>query len=250
LSSNRTCGPVHPTCKPPSPCSRGQFPKPVRREAVSADRLDLRDVDLRKADLGGASLQGAELHNANLQGAYLRGANLQAAQLFGANLQTARLHNANLREADLGGADLRGADFLHADLREADFFQADLRGADFGVADLRGAKLFGANLEAARLHTADLRGRNSAARLETSISTSVIRQAQPQLTSGPPSPTWRPGTPNRRRLDRRCPMVPNPTQCMIARTVRATRHQGATNDAPAPPAQIDGLLPVCCPCGK
>jgi hypothetical protein len=137
---------------------RGQFPKPVRREAVSADRLDLRDVDLRKADLGGASLQGAELHNANLQGAYLRGANLQAAQLFGANLQMARLHNANLREADLGGADLRGADFLHADLREADFFQADLRGADFGVADLRGAKLFGANLEAARLHTADLRG--------------------------------------------------------------------------------------------
>jgi hypothetical protein len=133
---------------------RGPFPKPTDPYALQADRLDLPEVDLRKAELDGADLEGALLGGAHLEGASLVGADLEGALLVSAHLERAFLIAANLKRARLEGADLKVASLLRADLKGAWLEDADLRGASLVDADLRGAWLDGADLKATRASAA------------------------------------------------------------------------------------------------
>lgn len=70
---------------------RGPFPKPRDPQAPRSARLDLRQVDLRRADLIDAHLEGAVLGRAHLEWALL-----QEARLDGAFLQATHLEGAEL----------------------------------------------------------------------------------------------------------------------------------------------------------
>jgi hypothetical protein len=147
---------------------RGPFPKPVRPFDPDADRLDLREVDLRKADLGrlhlegarltGLHLEGAQLSDTHLNGAWLGDAHLGRAQLVRANLQEAVLEDANLQKADLRGANLQEAVLEEANLQRAVLEEANLQRAELLGANLQGAELLGANLQGAWLDSANLQG--------------------------------------------------------------------------------------------
>ncbi|MEH2046431.1 pentapeptide repeat-containing protein [Nostoc sp.] len=131
-------------------------------------RLNLDNINIKRAQLKGANLQGADLRKANLQGAFLWEANLQGADLRKANLQGADLRKANLQgavlwETNLQGADLRkanlqGADLRKANLQKAVLLEANLQGTDLTEANLQAAKLWGANLQGAKLWGANLQG--------------------------------------------------------------------------------------------
>jgi Pentapeptide repeats (8 copies) len=120
--------------------------------AFDSERLDLSNVDLRKAflpdtrfdhaSLRRTHLEGAWLANASLRGADLGDARLDGASLRGANLEGAWLANASLRGADLGDARLDGASLQGADLRNA-----RLEGAQLNKTLLEGARLEGTVLE-------------------------------------------------------------------------------------------------------
>jgi Pentapeptide repeats (8 copies) len=128
-----------------------------RKPPSTGQRLDLHNVDLRKADLkfadlqgailAGADLQGAILAEAQLQGAILAGADLRGANLAGAELQGAILAEAQLQGAILAEAQLQGANLAGAELQDANLAEADLRGAFLGAARLHGAFLSGAHLQ-------------------------------------------------------------------------------------------------------
>jgi hypothetical protein len=105
------------------------------------DRLDLHEVDLRKAYV---------LH-ANLLGADLSGANLAGAVLVGVNLERASLSDVNLAKAHM-----LGCDFTYSDLHSANLEKAHIEGAILIVAGLAGANLSGAYLERADLESAYL----------------------------------------------------------------------------------------------
>jgi uncharacterized protein YjbI with pentapeptide repeats len=137
---------------------RGPFPRPARRLGADPDRLDLREVDLRKADLDGAHLKRASLGGAHLEGALLVGAHLEEAWLLGAHLEGAQLRGADLQGARLDGADLQGARLDGANLQGASLDRANLQGASLDRANLQEASLFVANLQGARLVLADLQG--------------------------------------------------------------------------------------------
>jgi uncharacterized protein YjbI with pentapeptide repeats len=137
---------------------RGPYPKPASHEAASAHRLDLREVDLRKADLDSANLAGAWLDSANLAGAWLGEANLQRVWLRRANLQRADFVKANLQRAWLGEANLQGAGLVKANLQVAHLYGANLQGARLGGANLQWARLTSANVQAAYLDEANLQG--------------------------------------------------------------------------------------------
>jgi hypothetical protein len=102
-------------------------------------RLDLANVDLRKAALNGASLQGADLFGAHLEGADLDVAHLEGARLSVAHLKRARLRGAHLEGASLFGAHLEGAYFRGAHLEGADLDGVQLEDLPFGSANLEGA---------------------------------------------------------------------------------------------------------------
>jgi uncharacterized protein YjbI with pentapeptide repeats len=82
-------------------------------------KIDLSDVDLRKAnlelawlkraDLSGAHLEGSNLTDAHLERAVAHGARFDGADMRGAHLQWASVPLATFRETQLGGADLRHA---------------------------------------------------------------------------------------------------------------------------------------------
>lgn len=131
-----------------------------------AQRLDLRQTDLRRADLFKAHLEGANLWRAHLERtklekAHLEGADIREAHLEGAVLREAQLGEAVLRRAHLDGAvlwkaHLEGADLEGAHLEWAVLVGAHLKGADFYEAHLKGAFLNGAHLEGADLYGAQL----------------------------------------------------------------------------------------------
>lgn len=73
------------------------------------NRLDLGEIDMRRADLDGAHLKGADLSGTNLGGANLFGAHLERAHLGNANLEGAHLGHAHLEEAYFSGTNLEGA---------------------------------------------------------------------------------------------------------------------------------------------
>jgi uncharacterized protein YjbI with pentapeptide repeats len=130
-------------------------------------RMNLSNVNLRRADLSGANLSeanlnecvliGADLKEANLGRTVLRGANLSGADLTGANLRGANLRGTNLRGAQLRGADLSDAVFWDADLTKASLWKAILRGTDFWEANLTKANLFGAKFVGPDFSGANLR---------------------------------------------------------------------------------------------
>jgi hypothetical protein len=118
---------------------RGPFPKPSDPELRQAARLDLHQVDLRRADLIEAHLEGANLREAHLEGAVLRGAQLQAAILPQADLEGAFLADAHLEGAVLTAAELTGARLERASFAGAHLEGANLQDAELTNTDLRGA---------------------------------------------------------------------------------------------------------------
>ncbi|WP_442946379.1 pentapeptide repeat-containing protein [Nostoc sp. 'Peltigera membranacea cyanobiont' 210A] len=125
---------------------------------INIKRAQLKGANLQGADLREANLQKADLREANLQGTDLRKANLQGTDLRKANLQGAVLWQANLQEADLRKANLQGAFLWQANLQKAVLLEANLQGTDLTEANLQGAKLWGANLQGAKLWGANLQG--------------------------------------------------------------------------------------------
>jgi Pentapeptide repeats (8 copies) len=108
------------------------------------DRLDLHDVDLRRANLRDAHLERAHLRRAHLGDAFLYRAHLEGAFLNDAHLEGAYLRGAHLERVDLRGAHLEGADFLGAHLGEVDLRGAVLEdGRNLNDAHLNGAKADG-----------------------------------------------------------------------------------------------------------
>jgi hypothetical protein len=112
---------------------RGSFPRRPDQ------RLEVGQVDLRRAYLNGADLHATRFVRANLEGTYLSDANLHDAWLFEARLKDAQLIGANLQDANLRGAQLQDAKLLRAHLEGANFTNANLRGtvAEGAVADER-----------------------------------------------------------------------------------------------------------------
>lgn len=102
----------------------GRMPRPPQA------KIELPNVDLRRADLAGADLEDAIFVDANLAGAVLLDANLVDALLVDTDLRGAILEDADLSDAILEGANLSGAVL----------WGADLSGAALGGADLSGAK--------------------------------------------------------------------------------------------------------------
>jgi uncharacterized protein YjbI with pentapeptide repeats len=135
-----------------------------RRSLLSTDpRLDLHDLDLRRADLVGAHFEMALLDDSHLENSVLNQSHLGAARLRRTHLTDAVLANAELRGADLENAQLAHANLYGASLQFTDLTAADLSGADLmyvnlDFARLEQANLKGANLEFARLEHANLRG--------------------------------------------------------------------------------------------
>jgi hypothetical protein len=137
---------------------RGPFPKPMSHEVPRADRLDLREVDLRKADLVTLHLEGAWLDGAHLEGAWLDRMHLEGAQLIKAHLEEAKIDRAHLEHAWINGAHLEQADLSNAYLEGAQLSDAHLEGADLSGAHLKEAQLSGLLLEDARVVGARLEG--------------------------------------------------------------------------------------------
>lgn len=150
----------------------------------SSVRIDLTNVNLRRAalenaDFRGAVLMGAHLNSTNLNGARLDGADLKGATFLGTYMVGANLTRveavgatfqgirgkqaifieANLAKCSLPKAGLQAVDFTNANLRAvADMIDAKFAGAHLRGADFRGAKLKGANFSEAHLEGAKLDG--------------------------------------------------------------------------------------------
>lgn len=128
-----------------------------------AERIDLRETDLRGAnfhtlDFSGAVLRSADLSGASFDSANLSGTDLRGATLIGADLRDAHMNGAYLFRADLRWALLDDAYLSRVDLRAVNCADASFAGAHAGSADLRQANLTGCDLSRAMLERADLRG--------------------------------------------------------------------------------------------
>ncbi len=106
---------------------------------TTKSRIDLSNVDLRRANLYRADLKEAHLNRSNLNQASFIGADLTEATFVVSDLSGGKFNLANLTGADLGGANLKSANLTGANLRNANFEYADLNGANFSAADLEGA---------------------------------------------------------------------------------------------------------------
>jgi uncharacterized protein YjbI with pentapeptide repeats len=104
-------------------------------------RINLAQVDARRASLRGYNLTNVSLYRAHLQEADLAGVDCGFADFHEANLIGADLTNAGLRNARLSRAYLRNAKLDHADLRGADFRRASLTSTSLVGADIRGVDL-------------------------------------------------------------------------------------------------------------
>ncbi len=93
-------------------------------------RINLQNVDLRRARLEGAQLSGSDLKGARFEGADLLAADFRKADLRKANLEKANLWGATLSQANLEGARLASANLENADLSGANVERTDFRGAN------------------------------------------------------------------------------------------------------------------------
>ena len=93
-------------------------------------RINLQNVDLRRARLEGAQLSASDLKGARFEGADLLAADFRKADLRKANLEKANLWGATLSQANLEGACLASANLENADLTGANVERADFRGAN------------------------------------------------------------------------------------------------------------------------
>jgi Pentapeptide repeats (8 copies) len=100
------------------------------------DRLDLREVDLRRADLDGAHLEHANLLGAHLESASLDAAHLEWADLGGAHLEHASLLGTHLDWARLGGTRLEDANLSGVHCTQTIFYATHLEGANISRAHL------------------------------------------------------------------------------------------------------------------
>jgi hypothetical protein len=123
----------------------------------TAEWLDFRDTDLRRADLWKARLQEASFDGARLQGAILSEAELQKTTFAFADLHGASLERVRLQSAQLIGADLRGVMLRDAQLQMADLSHVKFDGAYLQTANLQGASIGRASFPGAHLEGADLR---------------------------------------------------------------------------------------------
>jgi len=92
-------------------------------------KINLENVDLRRACLEGAKLNEASLEGARLEQADLFAADLRKADLRKANLEKANLWGATLSDANLEGASLISANLENADLRRVNLERVNLWGA-------------------------------------------------------------------------------------------------------------------------
>jgi len=111
---------------------------------VNLSNLDLRKANFSKSDLRevfliGTNLEGAVLKEIILFGAHLVGTNLKGADLTEANLVKAHLKGADLTEANLVKAHLKGANLTGANMVKANLSDVDLRDIDLKDVDLKGA---------------------------------------------------------------------------------------------------------------
>lgn len=104
------------------------------------ERVELREVDLRRAWLVDASLERARLQGANLAGALLLGVNLTRTALTDANLAEAQILGCTLTRAELGYANLERASVAPS-LIAANLYGANLSGASLDRAILTRARL-------------------------------------------------------------------------------------------------------------
>lgn len=162
----------------------------------SLSKLDLADLDFKRAKLTGSDLYGADLSRAKLNETDLTGArldralitstdfsgailtrarilrptiftsleivNAEAPRFAGAKMAGVEMHGLFDR-TDFRAADLTGAFFLPRDTRDGDSVisaRSSLVSCNFSEAILRDAILTGANLSYARFRGADLSGAN------------------------------------------------------------------------------------------
>ncbi|MBD2177045.1 pentapeptide repeat-containing protein [Pseudanabaena sp. FACHB-1998] len=144
------------------------------------EKLDLRQVILRKANLDNAKLNKIDLRGADLSNASLIEADLSLSNLAEANLTQAKLLRSNLSQVKLGSAILQKADLMKSNLSEADLNAANLNGAILVLTNLRKANLTKANLRESNLAAANL----SDAILDgADLTASDLRSAELHLTN-------------------------------------------------------------------
>lgn len=154
-----------------------------KREHTFNEKLDLRNVNIRKArlfkahiecaDLSGADIWGADLAEAHLKSAQLYKTHLEDATLVAAHLENTDMVEAHLERAYLQGSDLKDATLMNAHLEDAHlenavlirafleethFDRAHLEGTHFEYAHLKGAYLIDAHLKGTHFEIADLEG--------------------------------------------------------------------------------------------
>lgn len=152
-----------------------------KREHTFNEKLDLQNVNIRKArlskahfewtDLSGADIWGADLAGAHLKSTQLYRTHLEDASLVGAHLENAHMLEAHLERAYLQGIDLKDATLIEAHLDEAHlenavlirafleethFDRAHIEGAHFEYAHLKGAYLIDAHLKGTHFEIANL----------------------------------------------------------------------------------------------
>lgn len=85
-------------------------------EQAVADKINLKNADLRNRNLMNGNFDGAKLIQADFSNANLTGANLSEARLNGAKLRNAALYNTCLAFSDLSQVDFSGALFGGTDI--------------------------------------------------------------------------------------------------------------------------------------
>jgi uncharacterized protein YjbI with pentapeptide repeats len=123
---------------------------------LSAIKVDVSGLDLRRAYLAHADLHGVELPQIQLSGVSLRNAALYDANFTGGNFAMADLSATQFARTDLSQAIFTDAKLFHASLVDAVLSEANLVRADLSGADMRKAVLKQAQLGSARLWGADL----------------------------------------------------------------------------------------------
>ena len=107
-------------------------------------KLDLNNLNFKRADMGAVTLSGANLSGANLYKADLHKAHMAGANLTGANLYKADLYKANLSQADMSGVNLIGADLSSANMKYTDLYKTDMSQANMtGIRHLNKAESIG-----------------------------------------------------------------------------------------------------------
>jgi predicted amidohydrolase len=105
-------------------------------EGWFTERMDLREIELRREDLS-----GARLTRARLRGARLIACNLEGTRFRNAVLDGAVLDDARLRDTDLSRASLRDASLVGVGATRGWLEDADLSGAKFATVGVVGMRV-------------------------------------------------------------------------------------------------------------